>query len=338
MKRVFVALILVGAAIVFVVRRRPAAPPLSEAQKRAEANAIVSRLPSLDGYPFQVRYSASRRAEAVRLANLTRDAYVYFEATFPGTSPTLIATYLASADWPRGYGEPSYYPPDRRLRVATDDNAFWQSFGKIAHVASPFDAYRMLEKTYADETGTLRLGRFFDLVAVHELAHAFALQGGATFPTLWLNELYANLAMYAFIARTRPSELPYLTTLPEALTHITALNAAMCVGGYTSLDDFERHYPVANTKKPISGVNYGWYQVRLIRAAREMYEEGGEAALTRLWAFGKSEAGRHQNPEEYFREHGTIAGWSQGVHSKDLAKRLAVEVSPRLGQAIEDWH
>jgi hypothetical protein len=237
-RRLIVVLVLVlGIAGVFAVRRKPTAAPLTEAQKRGEANAVVRRLPSLDGYPFQVRYSPRAHEQAVRLANLTRDGYTYFASVFPGASPTLIATFLAPADWPRGYGAPSYYPPDRRLRVATDDNTMWRSFGKMARVASPFDAYPMLKKTYADERGALQLRRFFDLMAVHELAHAFAEQGQADFPTIWLHELFANLALYAFLAKTRPSELPNLTTLPEALTHIRLLNVAMRVKGYTSLDD-----------------------------------------------------------------------------------------------------
>jgi hypothetical protein len=55
--------------------------------------------------------------------------------------------------------------------------------------------------------------------------------------------------------------------------------------GYTSLHDFRQHYPM-ETEKPMSGPNYGWYQVRFHVLAREIFDEGGEAALSRLWAFG----------------------------------------------------
>jgi hypothetical protein len=151
--------------------------------------------------------------------------------------------YLTPADWSRGYGMPSYYPPEKRLRVATDDNALWQSFGKIARVASPFDAYPKLKRIYADETGTLRLRRFFDLLAVHELAHAFEVQGGAAFPTHWLRELNANLALHAFVAKTRPGDLKYLTTFPDAEGRITVFHMMIRLRGYTSLDDFDRALP-----------------------------------------------------------------------------------------------
>lgn len=340
MRRFLLVLLLMvlGTGGVFFARRKPNATPLPEEQRRAEANAIAVRLPRLDGYPFEVRYSPPARVQAVRLADLTRDGYTYFATIFPGTSPTLTATFLAPPDWRRGYGVPSYYPPDRRLRVATDDNPFWQSFGRIARLTSPFDAYPMLTKAYTDSSGRLQIRKFFDLIAVHELAHAFAVQGGAEFPTLWLQEIFANLALYAFVARTRPAELPYLTTLPEAETHIALFNIVTRVSGYTSLDDFDRHFPMGKIDRPLGEANYGWYQVRFVTLARDVFEEGGEAALSRLWAFGQAEKGRRQSPSEYFAAHGTIAGWSEGIHSKDVATRLANEVSPRLGQAVEAWH
>jgi hypothetical protein len=181
-----------------VTTHAPARPPSVEEEIK-QAHAQAERLPALEGYSFEVRYSATAREQATRLADLTSDAYAYFAGLFPGVSPTIMATFLTPADWTQGYGMPSYYPPAKRLRVATDDNPFWQSFGKIARVASPFDAYPSLRKTYADDKGALQLRRFFDLLAVHELAHAFEDQGGTAFPTLWLSEVYANLALYAWL-------------------------------------------------------------------------------------------------------------------------------------------
>jgi hypothetical protein len=316
-------LLLAGAVAFGLSRRKPAAPAVSPEQARAEANQIATRLARLDGYPFDARYSDGAREQAVRLAGLTKDAYEYYAAVFPGARPALIATFLTPADWKRNYGMPSYYPPDRRLRVATDDNALWQSFGKIARVASPFDAYPRLKKTYADEHGNLQLRRFLDLLTAHELAHAFEHQGGAVFLTHWLQELFANLALHAFIATKRPSELANLTTLPVAVGRIGAFNVMMRLRGYTSLDDFDRHYPAGNPKEPMSDQNYGWYQLRLMRTARDIFDEDGEAALKRLWAFGQAQAAPVQRPEDYYREHGTLSGWSDHRHAKDLAASLA---------------
>jgi hypothetical protein len=61
-----------------------------------------------------------------------------------------------------------------------------------------------------------------------------------------MREIYANLALHAFIAKTRPKELSNLTTLPAAQRRIAAFNLMMRLNGYTSLDDFDRHYPAGN--------------------------------------------------------------------------------------------
>ncbi len=341
MKRVLIALvILISVATAFfgIRRRRPSAPPVSEAQASAEANEIAKRLATLDGYSFDARYSEGAHDQAVRLASLTCEAYLYFASLFPGVRPRLIATFLTPADWKRGYGVPSYYPPDKRLRIATDDNPFWQSFGRIARVASPFGAYPKLKKTYADENGILQMRRFFDLIAVHELAHAFEHQGGAVLPTLWLKEIFANLALYTFVATKQPSELANLTTFPEAQTRIAAFNLMIRLRGYTTLDDFDRHYPAGNPKAPMGDENYGWYQLRFILVARDLFHADGARALERLWAFGLKEAARVQRPEEYYQEHGNLDGWSAGMKSKDLAGPLTSEVGGHLGQAIVNWH
>jgi hypothetical protein len=166
---------------------------------------------------------------------------------------------------------------------------------------------------------------------------SFEEQGGVAFPTHWMREIYANLALHAFIAKTRPKELSALTTLPEAQTHSTAFNLMMRLNGYTSLDDFYRHYPAGKPKAPMSEPNYGWYQVRFHVMARELFDAEGEEALKRLWRFGQAEATHRQRASDYFREHGTLSGWSDQVSARDLVLRLASDVSPRLAQAVSAW-
>jgi hypothetical protein len=83
---------------------------------------------------------------------------------------------------------------------------------------------------------------------VHELAHAFEDQGGTAFPTLWLSEIYANLALHAFVAKRRPSDLANLTTLPDVQSRILVFTTMMRATGYTSLHDFEPHFLLATEK------------------------------------------------------------------------------------------
>jgi hypothetical protein len=300
--------------------------------------ASGSELARLDGYPFEARFSVGAEAEAVRLAELAKDAYEYFTRVFADTEPKITARFLAPADWPGGgYGVPAYDPFEKSLRIATEDNLFFQSFGKMALLASPFGAYRRLKRTYADAGGRLQLRRFFDLLVVHELEHAFEHEALATFPALWLSEVSANLALHAFVATVRPSELANLTTFPEALRRIKPFNLRIRLRGYRSLEEFERHYPIG-TEEPMSQPNYGWYLVRFLTLAREVYEEGGEDALKRLWAFGRSDDPRRTSPWTHFLEHRTLAGWTERIPRQELAALLGSEVSPRLGQAIAAWN
>jgi hypothetical protein len=297
----------------------------------------AKELARLDGYPFDVRYSEGARTEAIRLAELAKEAYEYYTRQFSGTAPAITARFLTPADWPSGgYGVPAYDPFERSLRIATDDNRFWRSFGSMARVASPFAAYPRLRRTYADADGKLQLRRFFDLLVVHELEHAFEHEAVATFPALWLSEVAANLALHAFIATECPSELANLTTFPEAQMRVRPFNLVIRLRGYRSLDDFERHYPIG-TEEPMSGANYGWYQVRFLVLAREVFDESGEDALTRLWRFGQSSDPRRVSPWTHYLEHRTLTGWTLRMPTRELAALLGSEVSPRLGQAVADW-
>jgi hypothetical protein len=298
--------------------------------------ASADSLPRLDGYPFDVRYSESARAEAVRLADLAKDAYEYFVGVFPNTKPAVTARFLTPVDWPDAYGMPAYDPFERSLRVATEDNRFWQSFGKMARLASPLVAYPRLKRTYADDGGKLQLRRFFDLLAVHELAHSFEHTVFATFPALWLSEVFANLALHTFIATMRPQELANLTTFPEAQRRIKPFNLMIRLRGYRSLEDFERHYPVG-TDRPMNGANYGWYQIRFHVLARQVFDESGEDSLTRLWTFGQSDDPRRTSGWTHYLKHRTLTGWTQRIPRRELAALLESEVSPRLGQAIAGW-
>src|SRR5262245_10119353 len=96
-----VALMSVAAVAAFfgISRCSPATPPVSEEQARVEANEIVKHLARFDGYPFDARYSKGARDQAVRLAELTKDAYDYFAVVLPGARPQVVVTFLRPADW-----------------------------------------------------------------------------------------------------------------------------------------------------------------------------------------------------------------------------------------------
>jgi len=203
-------------------------------------------------------------------------------------------------------------------------------------MASPFGAYPLLKRTYADPDGKLRLRRFFDLLVVHELAHAFDHEALGTLPALWLSEVFDNLALHAFVAALRPSELTNLTAFPAAQRRIGVFELMLRLRGHRSLEEFELHYPVG-TEKPMSGANYGWYHIRFHVLASEVFNESGEAALVRLWKLGRSEGPGRSSPWAYYLEHRTLTEWPGRMPRRELAALLASEVSPRLGQVVADW-
>ncbi|HEX9374949.1 MAG TPA: hypothetical protein VGB19_01715 [Actinomycetota bacterium] len=317
--------------------------------------ASADSLPRLEGYPFQVRYSESSRADAERLADLTGEAFDYFTRVLEASPPRFTAFFLAPEEWklvasPEGYGMARYQPagfafdeehgpsPENRMIVPTDENAMWRQFGRMARLTSPFVAYPRLKRVYADAEGRLRARGFFDLLILRDVAYAIDEHSGSAFPALWLENFFPSLALHAFIATKRPGDLERLTTLPDVLTRLTALNAIVRLTGYRTLDDFQRHYPIG-TEKPMKVPNYAWYHCRFLRLARAVFEESGEDGLKRLWAFGLSESTRHQSGWAYFREHGVMppTDWAGVTSAAKLAPILATEVSPRLAQAIAEW-
>jgi hypothetical protein len=86
----------------------------------------------------------------------------------------------------------------------------------------------------------------------------------------------------------------------------------------------------------MSNENAVWYQMRLLLLARDLFDQDGARALERLWAFGLKQAARVQRPEDYYREHGTLDGWSATMHARDLETELSAEVSSTLARAVAE--
>ena len=116
-----------------------------------------------------------------------------------------------------------------------------------------------LARVYGGPDGKLRFDDFFDLIAVHEVAHLFC-EGQVAFPRMWLGELFANLALHAWVAQQAPDSLDTLTTLPRLAAQGSGVEFE-----HRSRDDFERLY------SSVGGPNYVWYQFRLqVAAANSM--------------------------------------------------------------------
>ena len=286
---------------------------------------LGSGLACLDDYPFEVRYSDGALVRARAAADLAADAYVYLGRLFSNAEPDIAIIVVDETDWEsrQPYGLPYFNNGDDQIRpgilvMAAGSGEFWVGIADDLREASP-RGYPRLLATYGDGSGGLDLQPFFELVTIHELAHAFQWLGDLRLPTSWLGEVFANLALHAFVATRRPEKLNTLETLPTVGSQSRRLAARMRAEGYTTLEDLEVHYP--GGEQPMNPLNYVWYQHRWQRLAAKMFEADGEDGLARLW--------RCFHASDRFSP-GTVT-------TASLAALLRKEVSPTLGRAVMNW-
>jgi hypothetical protein len=288
--------------------------------------AVGSGLAQLDGYPFEVRHSEGSLARARAAAEVTADAYGYFSGLFSGTQPDIALVVADAADWAGDwapYGMPFFRDDPGEIRpgvvvMPAGGGAFWVAIAQDLREASR-RGYAKLLAAYPDGAGGLDLQPFFDLIAIHELGHAFEALGDLRLPTFWLSEIFVNLALHTFVATRRPASLPTLEALPTVGAGSRRLAARMRAEGYSTLDELQAHY--AGSDEPMSPLNYVWFQYRWQRLAARMFETDGEAGLVRFW--------------DHF--HAADRVGSGEATAAALAPLLKAEVSQVLGRAVRQW-
>jgi hypothetical protein len=286
---------------------------------------LGSGLACLDGYPFEVRYSDGALVRARAAADVAANAYDYFGRLFTGVEPDIAVIVADEADWQsrQPYGLPFFNDEDGQIRpgivvMPAGSGDFWIGMGQDIRDASP-RGYARLLAAYPDGAAGLDLQPFFDLVTLHELGHAFEVLGDLRLPTFWLGEIFANLALHAFVATRQPESLNTLEVLSTVGAQSRRLAARMRAEAYSTLEELEAHYTGGD--QPMSPLNYVWYQYRWQRIAARMFNADGEDGLVRFWnAF-----------------HGTDRLGSSEVTAASLAPLLRTEVSETLGRAIQNW-
>lgn len=282
-------------------------------------------LARLGGYPFEVRHSRGTLARAQAEADIAADAYVYSRRLFSGVEPDIALIVADEADWKsrQPYGLPFFNDDDGQVRpgilvMPAGSGDFWVAIGEDLREASPRN-FRRLLATYPDGAGGLDLQPFFDLITLHELGHAFEVLGGLRLPTFWLGEIFANLALHAFVATKRPESLQTLEVLSAVGAQSRRLAARMRSNGYSTLEKLEEHY--TGGQNPMDPLNYVWYQYRWQRIAAKVFAADGEDGLVRFW--------------DCFRKTDRLS--SSGVTAATLAPMLSAEVSQTLGRAVQRW-
>jgi hypothetical protein len=231
--------------------------------------------------------SAGLETRAESIGRIAADAYEYL-AGLLGFRPEAQVLVLSEADWPSRTETELYGLPNASngtLVVAGTEAPFWSQF--VEMVAEPDRPE--LARAYGDPSGdgAVRLGPFMDLVAVHEVGHVFH-EGAQHFPRLWLQELFANLCLHAWVAERSPESMSTLLTMPTL-----GAKAPPEAFTYHLRDDFERLY------SSVGGANYVWFQFRLQLEAAALYDRAGSGALTRLFeAFRLDDAALARRLEE----------------------------------------
>jgi hypothetical protein len=210
----------------------------------------------------------SRRAEPIAARSARALAFL---GELLGVVPDVQLLVLAEGDWAGRSGHPVYGMPNSlrdTLVVAGESNRFWLAFVDMLDPGPQLE----LRAAYRATDGEIDLAPFFDLLAVHELAHTFEVAGGVRFPRLWLREFFCNVCLHAYVAAAEPEAMAALTAFPLLVAQVPGdrLN-------YRTIADFERIYD------DMPGPNYGWFQCRLHVAAGRLVESAGPRSVRKLF-------------------------------------------------------
>lgn len=235
-------------------------------------------LEALDGYKTKVFYSAGNYERAKTVAERMDKVLDYYNKVI-AYEPDVTLLILNPIDWPNHttfpvYGMPHYDDKRELLIIASDNNKFWESFIPPVDLL-PKDLADKIKSTYVNQNNNLTMQPFFDLLAIHEIGHAYQFQAGLNVQRMWMGELFCNILLHTYIAENEPDQLSALTVFPHMV-----ISAGKEEYKYTSLNDIEERYEEIGEKHP---KNYGWYQSRWHSAAGEIYNEGGIDPFINLW-------------------------------------------------------
>jgi hypothetical protein len=162
--------------------------------------------------PVPTFASAGLEVWAAAIASIAGSSWDYI-AGLLGHRPDVQVIVLSEADWAEKGRVPLFGLPNAEagtLVVAGTEADWWSDLAPMAGA----DGQAELMSVYGGLDGNLHFGDFFDLVAVHEVAHLFC-EGKVVFPRMWLGELFANLALHAWVAQRSPNSHDTLMTLPR---------------------------------------------------------------------------------------------------------------------------
>ena len=221
---------------------------------------------------------------------------------------------VGQEDWKRNaYGPipgfPEYYKGN--LIVGAGQNALADQYAQMLSSFPP-EMTAPLYEVYANENQVLDMKRYFDKQSIHELTHNFQDPKNQESFSLsrWLEEIHANMGLYAFYKYQKPEELPHIMAFVEF-----SLNNPPPDLAYHSLTDFDQHY------YEMEPANYGQYQMRFTQKAKEIIDSQGKKILKPL--------------NEFLIRYDE--SWKGKCTEEEFAQKLGEEVHPDLAKIIETW-
>lgn len=234
----------------------------------------LNRLPN-DSIKIYYSDHQKERAESISLRMANAMAYHHKLLEF---KPDVTLLVLTEADWFNYTSFPVYgmphYNGDKLLIVAAEDNAFWKSFLPPLEQL-PEDLREQVKKVYRLKDGSISMEAFFDMLAIHELGHAFHFQAKLNMQRKWMGELFCNVFLHTYIAEKEPGLIPALTLFPKMV-----ISNGTKEYKFTSLKDIEERYEEIGQQH---AKNYGWYQCRWHAAAAKIYETSGKEVTRKIW-------------------------------------------------------
>lgn len=276
---------------------------------KVAAAQTYDSLQKLDGISQNVYFSSNAKERAVKILDNVAKADEYFQKEF-SVKPNYTLLVLSPADWKK-YAHPNaiygipHFLTDGRLVVASENNDFWKRNAPPINML-PKELAQKMKDSYTDKNGEINLTDAFDLLAVHELGHAFQGAAGMTKQRNWLSELFCNVLLHTYLAEKNPKQLQYITTFTQVAVQSFPPERLK----YTNLEDFEKNYNVIAQNHPD---NYGWYQCRFHVVAGEIYDNGGIEAMRKMWS--------------------TLLAQKEKLSDDELANLLK-QTHPALAQAI----
>jgi hypothetical protein len=222
------------------------------------------------GSAFPVFASPGAEPRARSLARMVEHARDWLSELL-GFEPRVRLQALDAQAWAgaapaEAYGTPHTAGGDTVVVAAGPSDLFDEIRDVILQEASAGPRAQLFQ-VYGDPPN---LSSFVDLLAVHELAHLYHEQVPFAFPTLWLQELFADVALEGYVVEALPAAHHVLETLPRAAREIRP-------------DRIPDHGLDRFGQAAAGGLTHAWFRLRLHDVAIGLWDAGGRELVRSMY-------------------------------------------------------